>query len=174
MNITPNSVFLKSMMLIFFSDQVKIFLLILFFLSSCSSFYIMDNSYSSQNIAYEENDTFETQNFEVENVEIQTVEMFEHIVSSGETLGLIANWYTGETANWEEIQFSNPTLDPLKMVVGELVLIPMHLVIRQESLPKSLTRQAQSEELKKNKENTKAIPNVKTERELLLEELLNK
>lgn len=57
---------------------------------------------------------------------------------SGETLGLISRWYTGETDNWALIAESNPGLNPNRIFIGQFISIPEALVTRTESLPKRL------------------------------------
>lgn len=101
---------------------------------------------------------------------VTKVEMFQHVIAPGETLGMISSWYTGKTSNWEEIHLSNPNIDPKKMLVGEVILIPMYLVIRQDSLPRSVVESQRVEP--KVEENN--VDKVKTERKRLLEELFEK
>ncbi|MBP9838497.1 MAG: LysM peptidoglycan-binding domain-containing protein [Proteobacteria bacterium] len=60
-----------------------------------------------------------------------------HKVSfQGETLALIANWYTGKSTNWKLIKEANPKLIPEKMNIGQSILIPGNLVIQREPLNK--------------------------------------
>lgn len=60
-----------------------------------------------------------------------------HKVSfQGETLALIANWYTGKTTNWKIIKDANPNLKPERMYLGQEIVIPGNLVSRREPLPK--------------------------------------
>jgi hypothetical protein len=55
----------------------------------------------------------------------------------GETLGLIAQWYTGSLQNWSQIAKANPQLVAHKIKVGDTVRIPRHLVTRETLLPQS-------------------------------------
>jgi len=62
---------------------------------------------------------------------------FEHTVMyPGETLGLIARWYTGSTANWEYILDHNLQLDPRRIRLGDIILIPRDMMTREDPLPR--------------------------------------
>ena len=64
--------------------------------------------------------------------------LYEHQVRySGETLGLIARWYTGKTANWKLIVDANPGMRPERINIGDTIMIPQELMVQQEALPKS-------------------------------------
>lgn len=62
---------------------------------------------------------------------------------SGETLGVIAAWYTGKTANWPMIEAANPGLKPTRIRLGDLIQIPEELVVKSDPLPKSAVPVAQ-------------------------------
>lgn len=67
----------------------------------------------------------------------QTVDekSFIHTVRwSGETLSRISWWYTGAGQNWPEIVKANEGLDPRKMRIGDKIIIPGHLLQRQEPM----------------------------------------
>lgn len=75
----------------------------------------------------------------VEVVEVQAEPyLFHTIQHSGETLGLIASWYTGKSANWTAIQDANPKLKPHALKLGTVVRIPAPLLTRYDSLPESV------------------------------------
>jgi hypothetical protein len=57
---------------------------------------------------------------------------------AGETLSLIAYWYTGKVDRWREIQLHNPALDAHKMKIGDIIQVPGNLVIRYTPLPSAL------------------------------------
>jgi len=62
----------------------------------------------------------------------------EHQVKwEGETLSIIAKWYTGSVNNWKTIAKANPALDPNRIVIGIDVRIPNSLMITRNPLPKS-------------------------------------
>ncbi|TET61142.1 MAG: hypothetical protein E3J47_05910 [Candidatus Stahlbacteria bacterium] len=54
--------------------------------------------------------------------------LFTHIVKKGETLGLLANWYTGNVNNWRKISEANPNIIPKQMQIGVPVIIPTNLL----------------------------------------------
>ncbi len=61
----------------------------------------------------------------------------EHRVTySGETLALIALWYTGKATNWGLIQEANPGLNPKRISLGQTISIPESLVTRSEPMPR--------------------------------------
>ena len=62
----------------------------------------------------------------------------EHLISyPGETLSIIARWYTGDAQNWTAIREANPGLDERKLRMGDVVIVPAGLVIKREPLPKN-------------------------------------
>lgn len=54
----------------------------------------------------------------------------------GESLALVAKWYTGRPENWNAIAGANPTLDPKKIIVGNSIRIPSRLLITRKPMPK--------------------------------------
>ena len=56
----------------------------------------------------------------------------------GETLGLIAKWYTGESSNWKQIVEANPGLRPERINMGDVISIPTEIVTREEEMPKNV------------------------------------
>ncbi len=76
-----------------------------------------------------------------EPVEPPKPSMIEHTVQyRGETLGLIARWYTGKTTNWQEIVAANPGLRPERINLGDTIMIPAELVTNSAPLPSSAVR----------------------------------
>ncbi|MBI4793916.1 MAG: LysM peptidoglycan-binding domain-containing protein [Deltaproteobacteria bacterium] len=58
-----------------------------------------------------------------------------HTVSiSGESLSIIAKWYTGDLQNWEKLAEHNPALNPNRIFKGDKIMIPHDLLIREEPL----------------------------------------
>lgn len=55
----------------------------------------------------------------------------------GETLSIVAKWYTGSLNNWKAIIKANPNLDPNRIVIGNDVRIPDDLLITRKPMPKS-------------------------------------
>ena len=54
----------------------------------------------------------------------------------GETLALIAKWYTGDTENWRAIAKANPKLDPRRIRLGSQIQIPSELLKNREPMPR--------------------------------------
>jgi LysM repeat protein len=54
----------------------------------------------------------------------------------GETLALIAKWYTGGTENWRAIAKANPRLDPRRIRLGSQIQIPSELLKNREPMPR--------------------------------------
>ena len=55
---------------------------------------------------------------------------------SGETLAVIAAWYTGRATNWQAIRDANPGLRPERLNLGQIIMIPGDLVVQPEPMPK--------------------------------------
>ena len=63
---------------------------------------------------------------------------FIHTVSlDGETLSIIAKWYTGELDNWKALAEANPSIDPNRIFIGNEITIPRELMITKDPLPQS-------------------------------------
>ena len=69
----------------------------------------------------------------------QRINYFEHRVKwSGETLSLIAKWYTGSYGNWKAIAQVNPGLNPNRIAVGDIINIPPEMMKTQKALPRKV------------------------------------
>ncbi len=55
----------------------------------------------------------------------------------GETLSIIAAWYTGSGKNWPALAKANPRLNPNLITWGDEILIPEQLLKTREPLPKA-------------------------------------
>ena len=72
---------------------------------------------------------------------------FNHTVKfSGETLAVIAAWYTGAAKNWQLLAAANPELKPTRIKIGDVIKIPSDLITRFEPLPKKLLKALPSKE----------------------------
>ena len=56
---------------------------------------------------------------------------------SGETLSIIAAWYTGDGNNWKALAKANPHLNPNLISWGDEILIPQTLLKTREPMPKT-------------------------------------
>ena len=64
-----------------------------------------------------------------QSTEKEEIETFTHTVKyRGETLSLIAKWYTGDVLNWKKIHKLNPNIIEKKMQIGATVILPIELV----------------------------------------------
>lgn len=55
----------------------------------------------------------------------------------GESLSIIAKWYTGHMRNWKLLVRGNPTDDPNRIRIGEEISIPERILKTREPLPES-------------------------------------
>jgi len=53
----------------------------------------------------------------------------------GESLSIIAKWYTGHFDNWKAIARANPELEPARITIGTEVRIPKDLLETKEPMP---------------------------------------
>ena len=66
---------------------------------------------------------------------------FVHTVKyPGETLSIIAAWYTGNMANWRAIAQANSDISPTQMNMGDTVTIPAELLKTREPMPQSFVQ----------------------------------
>ena len=53
----------------------------------------------------------------------------------GETLSLIAKWYTGDQKNWKVLAKANPWLDPNDISTGHKIFIPRSILKTSKRMP---------------------------------------
>jgi hypothetical protein len=74
----------------------------------------------------------------------------------GESLSLIASWYTGFSGNWRILARINPRLNPNRIIVGQNIMIPTSLMKTRVSLPPKVAAKYTSDyfshKVKKNDE----------------------
>ena len=61
----------------------------------------------------------------------------------GETLSIIAKWYTGTYGNWKVLAMLNPSLDPNRIFVGNRIRIPRRLMKTSQQMPQDFITQHQ-------------------------------
>ncbi|MGD9167305.1 MAG: LysM domain-containing protein [Syntrophobacterales bacterium] len=61
---------------------------------------------------------------------------FHKVRYRGESLSVIAEWYTGDVDNWRSLAKANPKLDPDRITIGTTVLIPENLLHTKKKMPK--------------------------------------
>jgi hypothetical protein len=59
-----------------------------------------------------------------------------HVIRwKGETLSLIAQWYTASWKNWEVLAMANPGIDPDRIMVGNRIRVPESLLKKRKPMP---------------------------------------
>ena len=67
----------------------------------------------------------------------EKISYYVHTVKwSGETVSIIAAWYTGDLENWKTLASVNPHLDPNRIFGGNKIRIPENLLQTREPMPK--------------------------------------
>ena len=66
----------------------------------------------------------------------ENLPFFHQVRWEGETLSLIANWYTGDWRNWKALSEVNPWLEPKNMFAGLKVKIPRQLLKTTKRMPR--------------------------------------
>ncbi|UCD79332.1 MAG: LysM peptidoglycan-binding domain-containing protein [Desulfobacterales bacterium] len=66
-------------------------------------------------------------------------DFYKHTVHwPGETLSLIASWYTGSSKNWRKLAAANPRLNPNRIKSGNIIYIPPSLLKTRVPLPQKV------------------------------------
>ncbi len=74
---------------------------------------------------------------------------YEHKVRwSGESLSIIAKWYTGSLENWKALAKANPKINPSQIYLGQEVRIPGNLLKTRKPMPKSFLSDVGKEKAK--------------------------
>ncbi len=80
---------------------------------------------------------------------------YEHKVRwSGESLSIIAKWYTGSQENWKALSKANPKINPSRIYKGQEIRIPENLLKTREPMPESFL----SHPVKRKKESPPPEP----------------
>lgn len=85
----------------------------------------------------------------------------------GETLSLIARWYTGKSKNWRVLAKANPSLNPNRIYKGNQIIIPNGVLKTRKSLPKNFLARLRPKS-KKKPISKKTAPEPKKEEPLPL------
>jgi len=70
---------------------------------------------------------------------------FHQVRWQGETLSLIAKWYTGDWRNWKALSEVNPWVEPNNMFAGLKVKIPRQLLKNQKQMPREFVLSSASQ-----------------------------
>ncbi len=66
-------------------------------------------------------------------------DQYKHTVRwPGESLSLIASWYTGSSKNWGKLAKINPRLHPNRIKAGQVIMIPTALLKTRVALPEKV------------------------------------
>ena len=89
----------------------------------------------------------------------KSAHLIHQILWPGETLSIIAKWYTGDYRNWPALVEATPWLVNSRVAVGDKVLIPDHLVTNRSPLPKTyLARYHRQEPSSPQSKKPEAVP----------------
>lgn len=76
--------------------------------------------------------------------EAAPVAYFVHTVTlQGESLSIIAKWYTGDLKNWEVLAQHNPTINPNRIFKGDMIQIPRDLLVREDPMTQAFVDESQ-------------------------------
>ena len=81
----------------------------------------------------------------------------------GESLSIIAKWFTGDLKNWEALAKYNPAINPNRIFLGDKIKIPRHLIIRHDRMTLEFIEESQP---KSRKRVSPVAPPEKTGEEL--------
>ena len=85
----------------------------------------------------------------------------------GETISIIAAWYTGDGENWKALARANPKIDPKVILEGKQSLIPERLLKTREAMPQKFVNRFYPKSVK-GKSQPKSQPAQPQEEELKL------
>jgi hypothetical protein len=69
----------------------------------------------------------------------------------GESLSIIARWYTGDIQNWKILKEHNPDINPNRMSEGNKIRIPEYLMKTKAPMPKEYVDSSSSKAAKKER-----------------------
>jgi len=81
----------------------------------------------------------------IEEIPEEPVYFIHTIEHPGENLWIIANWYTGDGAQWKTLLDQNPELNPYGLQLGDTISIPQDLLTNSAPLPKRVVQAAQNQ-----------------------------
>ena len=77
----------------------------------------------------------------------------------GESLSIIAKWYTGDSKNWKALAKTNPDLNPNLIRIGDNIEIPQGLLKKDEPMPRYFMYES-SEKSKLEREQLELLDEV--------------
>jgi len=81
----------------------------------------------------------------LEEISEEPVYFIHTIEHPGESLWIIANWYTGDGAQWKTLLEQNPELNPYGLQLGDKISIPEDLLTNSKPLPRRVVQAAQTQ-----------------------------
>ena len=77
---------------------------------------------------------------------------------SGESLSIIAGWYTGDIKNWKILAEANPDMDPKVVVVGQKIRIPENVMTIRSPMTKAHVDKFYPKTVKQEKDKMRSTP----------------
>lgn len=99
--------------------------------------FVMYRSFAAMQDDEEKNGDAQNIDFEIEK---QSEPYFHTIQYQGESLSIIARWYTGKTSNWKIIAEKNPEVNPLRLRIDQKILIPDEILSNRTPLSKEFVQ----------------------------------
>jgi hypothetical protein len=75
----------------------------------------------------------------------ENLPFFHQVRYEGETLSLIAKWYTGDWKNWKTLAKVNPWVEPNNIFAGVKVKIPRQLLKNKKTMPREFVLSSASQ-----------------------------
>ncbi|MBW1981525.1 MAG: LysM peptidoglycan-binding domain-containing protein [Deltaproteobacteria bacterium] len=121
--------------------KVLLVLMVFWFCSSCTQVkelapFMSASEDSGKNISQEETSAAVAREPEPQKPVEEAKEFIHTVRWPGESLSLIAKWYTGDGANWRVLAKVNSRLNPNLIRIGDKIYIPDDLLKTKESLPR--------------------------------------
>ncbi len=107
---------------------------------------------SLNNDGTQEKSTAQATREQVTPKESPSPDFFIHTVAwTGESLSIIAKWYTGSLENWKTIAKVNPELNPSLVQVGMKIRIPEIMIVNRNPMPVEFVASHYSKDAKRSK-----------------------
>ena len=94
---------------------------------------------------------------------VAPVQFLHKIRYQGESLSLIAKWYTGKTGKWKAIAAANPEVIPERMKIDQIIYIPDNLLKNRTPMPKNFVDDNRPRRKKTPKVQRLVLPNPEVE-----------
>jgi hypothetical protein len=97
----------------------------------------------------------------------EVVAYFVHTVRfKGESVSIIARWYTGDSKNWKILAEHNPDINPNRMFMGSKIRIPEYMMKTKAPMPKEFVDGFHAKPSKKEPARPAASPDKEDEPKL--------